>query len=187
MKSCNVCATTAKFVTEFSVSLNGKNVYTKQLCPNCRDSLLDHLPQYEHKIENILPPEFQPQTVETSEETFRIVSQEQLDAIMAGDLNIESLPATIIKPPCPNCGLEHLQLLDKGSIGCATCYDHFAEDILAGLSKHPHQGTQHVGKNPMKNLTERKKTLKLLLAKAKEIEDWSKASMLEQELRDLGV
>ena len=50
---------------------------------------------------------------------------------------------------CPECGLPFQELINKGRMGCAQCYDTFErilKDILTNVQKSP----CHVGKTPRK-------------------------------------
>jgi len=48
---------------------------------------------------------------------------------------------------CPACGFGQADFKKTGRLGCATCYDTFAEG-LDSLLKAMHKGTAHIGKVP---------------------------------------
>lgn len=48
---------------------------------------------------------------------------------------------------CPSCGFTQADFKKSGRLGCARCYDVFAEG-LGALLKGMHKGTQHKGKVP---------------------------------------
>ncbi|MFO1458161.1 MAG: UvrB/UvrC motif-containing protein [Verrucomicrobiota bacterium] len=48
---------------------------------------------------------------------------------------------------CPSCGFTQADFKKTGRLGCARCYDVFAEG-LGALLKGMHKGTQHKGKVP---------------------------------------
>ena len=50
-------------------------------------------------------------------------------------------------PKCPACGFCQADFKKTGRLGCATCYETFAEG-LDSLLKAMHKGTAHVGKVP---------------------------------------
>src|SRR2546425_1206024 len=50
---------------------------------------------------------------------------------------------------CPVCGFSQADFKKTGRLGCARCYDTFAEG-LGSLLKAMHKGTKHIGKVPAK-------------------------------------
>src|SRR5512141_926924 len=71
---------------------------------------------------------------------------------------------------CPACGFTQADFKKAGRLGCAECYETFAEP-LGGLLKTMHKGTRHVGKVPEAlrqtlDLSDRLKSLQKRLAKA---------------------
>lgn len=48
---------------------------------------------------------------------------------------------------CPDCGLTAREFRRRSRLGCARCYEVFAEDIEPML-KSMHRGLRHVGKRP---------------------------------------
>jgi protein arginine kinase activator len=88
---------------------------------------------------------------------------------------------------CPACGFTQADFKKAGRLGCAECYETFAEP-LAGLLKTMHKGTRHVGKVPeslrqSRNVSDRLKTLQKKLTKAIESEDFEQAAILRDEIK----
>jgi len=88
---------------------------------------------------------------------------------------------------CPACGFTQADFKKAGRLGCAECYETFAEP-LAGLLKTMHKGTRHVGKVPEglrqnRDLSDRLKALQKKLAKAIEGEDFEQAAILRDEIK----
>ena len=88
---------------------------------------------------------------------------------------------------CPACGFTQADFKKAGRLGCAECYQTFAEP-LGGLLKTMHKGTRHTGKVPESlrqghNLSERLGTLQKRLAKAIEAEDFEQAAVLRDEIK----
>ena len=88
---------------------------------------------------------------------------------------------------CPACGFTQADFKKAGRLGCAECYQTFAEP-LEGLLKTMHKGTRHVGKVPesqreSRDVSDRLKTLQKKLAKAIEAEDFEQAAILRDEIK----
>ncbi len=88
---------------------------------------------------------------------------------------------------CSTCGFTQADFKKAGRLGCAECYEAFAEP-LAALLKSMHKGTRHVGKVPEslregRNVSERLKSLQKKLAKAIEAEDFEQAAVLRDEIK----
>ncbi len=88
---------------------------------------------------------------------------------------------------CPACGFTQADFKKAGRLGCAECYQTFAEP-LEGLLKTMHKGTRHVGKVPesfrqTRSSSDRLKTLQKKLAKAIEAEDFEQAAVLRDEIK----
>lgn len=88
---------------------------------------------------------------------------------------------------CPQCGFTQADFKKSGRLGCAACYETFAEG-LEGLLKTMHSGTRHVGKAPAglartRDLTDRIKTLQKKLDKAVAEEDFEKAADYRDEIK----
>jgi protein arginine kinase activator len=92
---------------------------------------------------------------------------------------------------CPRCGFTQADFKKAGRLGCADCYQTFAEG-LEGLLKTMHKGTRHTGKVPQsllqsRNQAERMKVLQKKLAKAVEDENFEQAALLRDEIRQMSV
>ncbi len=92
---------------------------------------------------------------------------------------------------CPRCGFTQADFKKAGRLGCADCYQTFAEG-LEGLLKTMHKGTRHTGKVPQslqqsRNYAERMKVLQKKLAKAVEDENFEQAALLRDEIRQVSA
>jgi protein arginine kinase activator len=88
---------------------------------------------------------------------------------------------------CPSCGFTQADFKKTGRLGCAACYTTFAEG-LEGLLKSMHKGTKHLGKVPQqlqqyKDCLEKLKTLQKHLDKAIGEEDFERAAVLRDEIK----
>lgn len=88
---------------------------------------------------------------------------------------------------CPACGFTQSDFKKAGRLGCAECYQTFA-DPLEGLLKTMHKGTRHVGKVPealrqSRDTSDRLKQLQKKLAKAIEDENFEEAALLRDEIK----
>ena len=94
-----------------------------------------------------------------------------------------------VETRCPRCGFTQADFKKSGRLGCAECYQTFAEG-LSGLLKTMHKGTQHVGKAPAalresRDVSERVKALQKKLARAVEDENFEQAAELRDEINRL--
>jgi protein arginine kinase activator len=92
---------------------------------------------------------------------------------------------------CPVCGFSQSDFKKTGRLGCATCYDTFAEG-LQSLLKGMHKGTEHKGKIPtrLQRSLEREQQLKDLhrtLRKAVSEEDYEEAAKLRDRIKAFEV
>lgn len=90
---------------------------------------------------------------------------------------------------CPACGFTQADFKKSGRLGCAECYQVFA-DGLAGLLKTMHKATRHIGKVPAalrlsRELQDRLKATEKKLAKAIDDENYEAAAQLRDELKAL--
>ena len=88
---------------------------------------------------------------------------------------------------CPACGFTQADFKKAGRLGCPECYQTFAEP-LEGLLKTMHKGTRHAGKVPEslrqnRDLCDRLLLLQKKLNKAIEQEDFEKAAVLRDEIK----
>ncbi len=92
---------------------------------------------------------------------------------------------------CPNCGFSQADFKKTGRLGCAQCYDTFA-DGLASLIKQMHKGVEHVGKVPQRAVRSlaRQSELKELhrnLRKAVAEENYETAAQIRDTIRNFEV
>lgn len=92
---------------------------------------------------------------------------------------------------CPACGFSQADFKKTGRLGCATCYDTFAEG-LSSLLKAMHKGTAHIGKIPARlertlQFNARLKGLQQDLAKAVADENYETAAELRDQIKLLEV
>jgi protein arginine kinase activator len=90
---------------------------------------------------------------------------------------------------CPTCGFSQADFKKTGRLGCAACYDTFAEP-LEQLLKGMHKGSEHVGKVPSRLMRsmERESHLKDLhrdLRKAVADENYESAAQIRDRIRTL--
>jgi protein arginine kinase activator len=93
------------------------------------------------------------------------------------------------EPACPACGFAQSDFKKTGRLGCAQCYETFAEG-LQGILKGMHKGTRHAGKAPaaqrrQRDVTEELKALQKRLDKAVTDEHFEEAARLRDQLRAL--
>ncbi len=92
---------------------------------------------------------------------------------------------------CPVCGFSQADFKKTGRLGCAVCYETFA-DGLSGLLKGMHKGTAHIGKVPSRlaKSMERVQQLKDLqreLRKAVTDENYETAAEIRDRIKNLQV
>ena len=90
---------------------------------------------------------------------------------------------------CPACGFTQADFKKSGRLGCPECYQTFSEP-LKGLLKTMHKGTRHVGKVPeslrqSRDVSDRLKNLQERISKAIEEEDFEKAAILRDEIKQI--
>ncbi|MDQ6631408.1 MAG: UvrB/UvrC motif-containing protein [Verrucomicrobiota bacterium] len=89
---------------------------------------------------------------------------------------------------CPTCGFTQADFKKAGRLGCAECYNTFAEG-LESLLKSMHKGTKHAGKVPLgfrrsHDLSDQLKALQKKLDKAVATEDFEVAAGLRDEIKE---
>lgn len=196
MPTCKLCKETTNFVSVFEVFLNDRPIYSTDLCPDCRDGMLDNLPGYEPNVEDLLPPHLRDdvELKEISEnfeedcEDIRIVTQEQMEAILKGEIDPDTLPKKLptATRPCPKCQTTVEDLKQFGTLGCGHCYTHFYEEVLDGIADCQ-ADFEHKGKKPKSHgsLEDRLKQLRLMMAQAREFENYERAKEIAEEIRSL--
>jgi protein arginine kinase activator len=88
---------------------------------------------------------------------------------------------------CPVCGFSQADFKKTGRLGCAVCYDTFAEG-LASLLKAMHKGTAHTGKIPARlrrvlQFNAELKSLQQALAQAVAEEKYEEAAGIRDRIR----
>lgn len=92
---------------------------------------------------------------------------------------------------CPQCGFSQADFKKSGRLGCAACYQTFAEG-LEGLLKSMHKGTRHSGKVPeslkqKRDYSEQLSQLQKKLTKAIETENFEAAAQLRDEIKQVNT
>lgn len=90
---------------------------------------------------------------------------------------------------CPHCGFTQADFKKAGRLGCAECYNTFAEG-LEGLLRTMHKGTKHIGKVPQvlkqsQDLSDKLKGLQNKLEKAISEEDFETAAHVRDEINQV--
>lgn len=90
---------------------------------------------------------------------------------------------------CPVCGFSQADFKKTGRLGCAYCYETFAEG-LGSLLKAMHKGTSHVGKLPARLAAHMErdaqmKTLQKDLEKAVSEENYEAAAQIRDQIRQI--
>lgn len=90
---------------------------------------------------------------------------------------------------CTTCGFTQAEFKKTGRLGCPDCYRTFS-DGLEGLLKSMHKGTRHTGKVPealqaSRNVEEQLQQLQKRLEKAIASEDFERAALLRDEIRNV--
>lgn len=88
---------------------------------------------------------------------------------------------------CPHCGFTQADFKKTGRLGCADCYQTFAEGLEA-LLKTMHKGTRHAGKVPAgmlrtQDLEKRLDELQNELDRAVKAEDFEQAAVLRDDIK----
>lgn len=92
---------------------------------------------------------------------------------------------------CPACGFSQADFKKTGRLGCAACYETFAEG-LGSLLKTMHKGTAHAGKIPARLLQNMQrdaqlKNLQRDLGRAVAEENYESAAELRDQIKQLEV
>ncbi len=98
-------------------------------------------------------------------------------------------PAASTERHCPSCGMTQSDFKKSGRLGCAKCYETFAEP-LAALIKSMHKGDHHVGKRPggrsdRPSTDEGMKSLRRDLNEAVKAENFEAAAELRDRIKKL--
>jgi len=94
-------------------------------------------------------------------------------------------PAAPAASACPSCGMTHREFRKRSWLGCAGCYDHFAQ-ALAPLLRDMHRGARHVGKVPRRALpAARREQLEAELSQAVARQQYEQAARLRDAIARL--
>ena len=117
-----------------------------------------------------------------------------LSDLLAGMADFEkpNKDEEVITAKCPECSLTYADFKKIGRLGCGQCYDAFRK-YLAPLLKMIHGSSQHVGISPLAGksapkVSKRRVDLQELrgeLVKAIEREDFEKAALLRDKIREI--
>lgn len=173
MNVCNYCG--SKFVPNnitVTEMVNGV-AYSLAMCNQCAADLV-----YSNK-------KLAPQQIPTK---IKIEVESEEDSNLKIRVNQEK---PYNKTPCPNCGLDIKTLIRDGRFGCPVCYEHYFDEFSVIAAMHQEGAMEHVGKFPKTPIsqdpTDKIKLLKLLKAKAIELENYEEAARLAEELRKLST
>lgn len=102
------------------------------------------------------------------------------------DLEVDSTNPSMV---CESCGTTHQDFKKGGRLGCDACY-HVFRPILDPLLDGMHAGTKHLGKVPSGSesriqFEQKFNQLNDQLKHAIETEDYEKAALVRDQLRDL--
>lgn len=182
IKRCNYCghafAPNGLHVTEI---IEGQ-ADSFSMCDDCLQRLMegekvDLLFQADIEIELI--GDNSADLVKTAEEIMKLFDAHVLD-------NPIELPP---KDPCHVCGLTLTEFFKNGKFGCSNCYIHFEPEFLSIAEIHQ-EGSEHMGKRPKKTNEEEspealKQRLKILKARAIELENYEEAARITEQLRNI--
>lgn len=89
---------------------------------------------------------------------------------------------------CKNCGTKYSEYKRTKKLGCSECYESFSESLVKEI-KEIQQGVEHVGKVPVKEKgmifkTKQVKKLKEELQKAIIEEEYEKAAILRDQIKE---
>jgi protein arginine kinase activator len=105
---------------------------------------------------------------------------------------VETGEATAQPGACPGCGLTLAEFRRTGRLGCVQCYGQYGSHLRA-LLRRLHGGTQHVGKvflpadAGQSDRAARLASLRRSLQRSVDAEDFERAAMLRDQIRELDV
>ena len=85
---------------------------------------------------------------------------------------------------CPACGLRYAEFRQSGRLGCASCYEAFAQPLADAL-RRVHGSLRHAGKTPDSAAAQSAERLREHLKAAIRAEDFEAAAKLRDGLRAL--
>lgn len=173
--TCPVCKTVTNKPCTIEIFLDQRGIYGIEICLNCKNKIIEQL--------SSILPYFRPKLTPVVEGV-KVVTQEQLHQILEGNLDPIDLPNQLSDRCSCGCTIEEFH--NTGMLGCPKCYDHFSKEIDEFVTTY-HGDSKHIGKKQPGFLpkTEKLKILKLLLAKAKEVENYERAKEIFEEIQSL--
>jgi len=172
---CNQLVHTPIQITE----IDEGQVTSVDLCAQCGKEYMEALEQ-------------QPVMAAPSEELnmAQITTAEELVELLTNAENVLFPKKHPDKKPC-DCGMTLQKFDENGKFGCAKCYEHF-DDIVEQVVIPYHKADQHTGKRPKHQIQkmldtpeEQLKILKLRLAQAIELEEYEKAAVYNQQIKEI--
>lgn len=150
-----------KPATVHLTEINEDEKVERHLCEDCAREITTHMPK------NFNPAEF----------LTSLISQ------VAPEIKEMS------KTACENCGLSYLEFRSQGRLGCANDYQVFEKGLVPILEKI-HGSAQHKGKVPKTSqagAAQQSEVVRLRqeLAEAVNVEDYERAAILRDRLRNL--
>ncbi len=122
---------------------------------------------------------------------FGFLPQFNLHNFMAGLFSNYSTSFAPVAPEkkCSTCGLSESQFAATGLLGCGDCYGHFG-DTLNPIYRRIHGATRHIGKVPERTnakvkISKEIDKLKAKLQEAIELEEFEKAAVIRDQIKDL--
>ena len=111
------------------------------------------------------------------------------DQFFSGFFGLPSQKALHGERKCPECGSSYHEIASSGRVGCAQCYDTFAEELARSIQSI-HGTTNHTGAVPARQRAKQErsewiKKLKKDLQDAVRREDYEAAAKLRDEIRQL--
>ena len=111
------------------------------------------------------------------------------DHFFSGFFGLPSQKALHGERKCPECGSSYHEIASSGKVGCAQCYDTFAEELSRSIQSI-HGTTSHTGTVPARQRAKQErsewiKKLKKDLQDAVRREDYEAAAKLRDEIRQL--
>lgn len=111
------------------------------------------------------------------------------DHFFSGFFGLPSQKALHTERKCPDCGSSYHEISASGRVGCARCYDTFADELSRSIQSI-HGTTSHTGAVPARERAKKErgeyiKSKKEELQDAVRREDYESAARLRDEIRQL--
>lgn len=112
-----------------------------------------------------------------------------LDGLLGGIFSAPVKSKITESTVCPFCGMRLTEFMRNGKAGCAKCYTTFRTSVFPSLQKL-HGNTKHAGKIPVgrkkeKTKEEKRAELQALLDKAVSEQEYEKAAVYRDRIREL--